>query len=175
MLLYLLILKPFRFPSNLLFVSLSEAYLLTMTVIFSQYPSSPSLRASSLSVLDLSAIVVTLLCFAVFTTYTVYDSWKSLIGWKHARDNRLLNPYQVQPNYTQTGRLKVREAALKLVDIAENRAKIGDEFTDVVIGGPTALAEKNEVIEDEPLEADNTTTTTLVDFKPKNKKHLKDI
>ena len=171
MLLYLLIVKPFRFPSTLLFVSLSEAYLLSMTIIFSQYPQSPSLRGSSLSVLDLSAMIVTLLVSAIFTTYTVYDSWKSLLGWKQARDNRLLNPFQVQPNFTQTGRLKVREAALKLVDIAENRAKIGDEFTDVVVGGPTALAERNN---SEPIDADNTTTPIMVDFKPK-KKPMKDI
>ena len=171
MLLYLLIVKPFRFPSTLLFVSLSEAYLLSMTIIFSQYPQSPSLRGSSLSVLDLSAMILTLLVSAIFTTYTVYDSWKSLLGWKHARDNRLLNPFQVQPNFTQTGRLKVREAALKLVDIAENRAKIGDEFTDVVVGGPSTLAERND---SEPIDADNTTTPTMVDFKPK-KKPMKDI
>lgn len=171
MLLYLLIVKPFRFPSTLLFVSLSEAYLLSMTIIFSQYPQSPSLRGSSLSVLDLSAMIVTLLVSAIFTAYTLYDSWKSLLGWKHARDNRFLNPFQVQPNFTQSGRLKVREAALKLVDIAENRAKIGDEFTDVVVGGPSTLAERND---SEPIDADNTTTPTMVDFKPK-KKPMKDI
>jgi len=54
--------------------------------------------------------------------------------------------------------MKVREAALKLVDIAENRAKIGDEFTDVVVGGPTALAERND---SEPI--DNSTTPTMID------------
>jgi hypothetical protein len=167
MLLYLLIVKPFRFPSTLLFVSLSEAYMLSMTIIFSQYPQSPALRGSQLSILDYSAMIVTVLISIIFTTYTAYDSWKSLLGWKHARDHRLLNPYQVQPNFTQTGRLKVREAALKLVDIAENRAKIGDEFTDVVVGGPSALAEKDS-IDDEPMEA-----TTTVDFKPK--KPLKDF
>jgi hypothetical protein len=95
MLLYLLIVKPFRFPSTLLFVSFSEAYLLAMSIIFSQYPQSPALRASSLSVYDLSAMIVTMLVSVVFSTYTVYDSWKSLLEWKHARDNRLLNPFQV--------------------------------------------------------------------------------
>ena len=159
MLLYLLIVKPFRFPSTLFSVSLSEAYLLSLSIIFSQYPQSPPLRAQSLSVLDLSAMILSLLVSAIFTAYTVYDSWKSLLGWKHARDNRLLNPFQVQPNFTQTGRMKVREAALKLVDIAENRAKIGDEFTDVVVGGPTALAERNE---SEPID-DNSTTPTIID------------
>jgi len=87
MLLYLLIVKPFRFPSTLVSVSLSEAYLLSLSIIFSQYPQSPPLRAQSLSVLDLSAMIVSLLVSAVFTAYTVYDSWKSLLGWKHARDN----------------------------------------------------------------------------------------
>jgi hypothetical protein len=71
----------------------------------------------------------------------------------------------------------VREAALKLVDIAENRANIGDEFTDVMVGGPSALAERDlDIGEEGPVEANSTTTTNIVELKPKKKKKpMKDV
>lgn len=170
MLLYLALVRPFRFTSTLLMTALPESYLLILAIIFSQYPQSPPLRSSTLSTLDIASIAVSLVTSVSFTAYTLYDAWSSLLEWKHARDNRLLNPYQVQASYTQTGRVKVREAALKLVEIAENRAKIGDEFTDVMVGGAGTLAEKIEKVEIDEDETPENGGHTSVDIKSKLKK-----
>ncbi len=93
MLLYLILVRPFRFPSTLFMTVLAESYLLILSVIFSQSPSLSQLRPSTISTLDIASIAVSFIAAVSYTGYSFFDAWQSLLAWKHARDNRLLNPF----------------------------------------------------------------------------------
>ncbi len=73
--------------------------------------------------------MVSIIAAVVLLGMAGVDTWKALVGWKHARDHRLINPYVLQASYTQTARVKVDEEAKKLVDITGNAG----DFSDVIM------------------------------------------
>ena len=69
--------------------------------------------------LEIAAMAVSVTVGAVYAGGACRDTWVAMVAWKQARDQRMNNPFHVSVSYTQTGRIKVRDAAIKLVDIAE--------------------------------------------------------
>ena len=74
--LYLVVVSPFRFTSNLVPTVMAELYLIVMAIIVSQYAGGNSLKTT----LDTAGMAVSLLVAAGFTGgFIMRDTWLSLV------------------------------------------------------------------------------------------------